>query len=177
MPLFKKRPSEALPAPPAWVPTVDMTTARPVVFALAYAPASNDVEVRSAIGQFGRLSERPSFEEAFFLRRTDPDCLHRPWIWLAAVMREAAAGGDHHVAAAALYWACYWTYNLVPRNNVGSFIELGLDPIPTPRKAELASLGVASARQLPEDFVIVGDASATINAGFLAESAGAMLGV
>ncbi len=177
MPIFKRRPAKDESLPPTWAPTVEISTARPVVFALANAPVSSDAQVRSAIAEFVRLSGKPPLEQAVHLIRTDPDVVHRPWIWLAAVMREAAAAGDHHLAAAALYWACYWTSSLVPRNNMASFIQLELDPIPAPRKAELLSLGIASASQLPEDFVIVGDETAQIHAGFLALNAGALIGV
>jgi hypothetical protein len=177
MALFKKRPAEQQSTPSSWTPTVDLDTDRPVVFALANAPVSNDMQVRSAIAQFVRLSERPSLEQALNLIRTEPAVLHRPWIWLAAVMREATAAGDHHLATAGLYWACYWTNDLVPRNNLGSLMELELDPIPVPQKAELLALGLASASQLPEDFVIVGDETGQIHAGPLAQSAGALLGI
>ncbi len=177
MAIFRRRPAKEESPPTAWAPPVDMSTARPVVFALANAPVSNDTQVRSAIAEFVRLSGKPPLDQALHLIRADPDIIHRPWIWLAAVMREAAAAGDHHLAAAALYWACYWTSDLVPRNNAGSFMELELDPIPAPRKAELFSLGIASASQLPEDFVIVGDETGQIHAGALTRQASTLLGV
>lgn len=177
MALFKKRQAEEVAASPAWAPTVDLATARPAVFALANAPVSNDMQVRSAIATFVRLGGRPPLEVMLHLIRTEPEVTYRPWIWLAAVMREAAAAGDDHLAAAGLYWACYWTSTLVPRNKLGDFLELELDPIPAPRKAELLSLGVASARQLPEDFVIVGDETGTVHAGPLADMASTQLGI
>lgn len=176
MALFKKR-QDPPPATPAWSPTVNLESARPVVVALANTPTSNDGQVRSAIATFVRLSERPSLERALRLMRTDPDCLHRPWIWLAAAMRDAAAAGDHHMAAAGLFWACHWTSSLVPRNNVGSFMELELDPIPVHLKAEILSLGVASAQQLPPEFLIVGDETGSVQAGPLAANAAVQLGV
>lgn len=175
MALFKKR--ESVVAAPTWTPTINLHTSRPVVFALANAPVSNDGQVRSAIAQFVQMSERPPLEEAIHLIQRDPDVLHRPWIWLAAVMQEASAHGDHHLATAGLFWACYWTSVLVPRNNTGSFMELELDLIPVPRKAQIASLGVSAARELPADFVVVGDPTGQIHAGSLAESAPSLLGV
>jgi hypothetical protein len=176
MGLFSKKEAPVPPAP-AWSPKVDLAVAREIVFALAKAPISDDMQVRSAIAAFVRASERPPLEKALDLQRQEPEVLHRPWIWLAAVMREASAAGDNHLAAAALYWACYWTSNLVPRNNLGAFMELELDPIPGPRKAELAALGIASARQLAPDFVIVGNETGEIQAGPLADSAPEMLDV
>lgn len=173
MPLFKKREPE--PASPSWSPTVDLDAARPVVFALANAPVSNDAQVRSAIAQFVRLSGRPPVEEAIHTIQRDPDVLHRPWIWLAAVMQEASSKGDHHLAAAGLFWACYWTSNLVPRNNTGSFMELELDAIPEARRAEIAARGVLAARELPADFVVIGDHTGQVHAGLLAETANKML--
>jgi hypothetical protein len=173
MALFKKKPKASQPAAPSWSPHVDLPTARPVVFALANAPKSNDAQVRSAIADFVRLSERPSLERALH----DPESLHRPWVWLAASMRQAAAADDHHMASAALFWACYWTSGLVPQLDLGAFVELELDPIPEQRKAEIQSLGVASAQQLPNDFVVVGDETGAIYAGSLAATAATQLGL
>lgn len=168
------------PAAPSWSPTVNMQTARPAVFALADAPASDAAQVRSAIATFVRLSEKPSMDDprqAAQAYMQDPECLHRPWVWLAAVMRQAAAASDHHTAVAALFWACYWTSDLVPRNNLGGLLELELDPIPERHKAEILSLGLASAHQLPADFLIVGDETGSVRAGWLADVAAAQLGL
>src|SRR5579859_1242364 len=140
MGLFGRK--ESAPERPAWTPRVDMTTARPAILALANAPASNDAQVRNAIEKFVRLSDRPQPERAIHLIRDDPEVLNRPWIWLAAVMRQASASGDYHLAAAGLFWACYWTSIIVPRSKLGDFLELELDPIPGPRRAELLTLGV-----------------------------------
>jgi hypothetical protein len=180
MSLFKKKRQDPPPEAPAWTPTVSLELARPVVFALANAPVSSDVQVRSAIASFVRLSERPSMDNphrfaAAYLQ--DPECIYRPWAWLAAVMRDAAAAGDHHLAAAGLFWACHWTSELVPRNNSASFMELELDPIPAHRKIEIHRLGVASAQQLPPDFLVVGDQTGSVHAGPLAELAAKQLGI
>lgn len=172
------RQPEPQPEPSQWVPTVEMSTARPAVFALANAPISNDAQVRAAIAYFARLSERPLPEQAIHLIRNDPEVLNRPWIWLAAVMRQADAADDHHLAAAGLYWAFYWTSSLAPRiDSAAGFLELELDPIPTALKTEILALGVASASQLPEDFMIVGNETGQIYAGPLAAKVRSMLGV
>ncbi len=82
MAIFKKRqPGESL-TPSAWAPLVDLSSARPVVFALAGTPVSSDVQVRAAIEYFVRLSDRPPLDSAIHLIRTDPNVLHRLWIWL-----------------------------------------------------------------------------------------------
>jgi hypothetical protein len=170
----KKR--QATPAGPTWTPTFDIDRARPVVVALANAPISNGGQVRPAIAEFVRLSERPPLEKAIRLIQGNPDVLHRPWIWLAAVMQEASAKGDHHLAAAGLFWACYWTSDW-RREQRPLVQDLELDPIPDPRKAQIAAVGVAAARELPPDFVVVDDSSGQIQAGPLAESASELLGV
>lgn len=175
MALFKKRQPET-PAP-AWVPTVDLVSARPVVFALANAPVSNDGQVRAAIAQFDRLSERPQLEQAIHLIGREPDILNRPWVWLAEVMRRAAAEGDHHLAAAGLFWACYWSSALVPKCGLGDFMEMELDPIPPHHKREIHAVGVASAAQLSEDFLVVGNQTGSVQAGPLAQQAAAQLGI
>ena len=101
MKLFgKKDPEPAVPPPAPWTPTVDLATARPVLFALASAPASTDAQVRQAIAELIHVSGRPSLLEAIELLKHEPDVVHRPWIWLAAAIREAAAAGDNEVAAA-----------------------------------------------------------------------------
>lgn len=181
MALFKKKKRQvSQPMVPAWSPTVDLATARPAVFSLANAHVSNDMQVRAAIADFVRLSERPSTEDTYQFAAElirDPECTRRPWAWLAAVMRDASAAGDHHLAAAALSWACYWTSDLVPRNSMAEFIVLELDPIPEPRKAEILSLGVAAAKQLPVGFAVVGDEINSVRAGPLADKAATLLGL
>jgi hypothetical protein len=156
-----------------------MATAKPAVFALANAPVSNDVQVRAALANLARLSERPSPERAIMMIRAEPEVLSRPWIWLIAVMRQAADAGDHHLAAAGLYWACYWTSSLVPKvgNSIGDYMDLELDPISGKYKADILALGVSSASQLPGDFTIVGNETGQIQAGPLAVQAQRMLGL
>ena len=83
----------AAPRPSAWVPTVEMGSARPAVFALAMAPTLDDMQVRSAIAEFVRLSERPPLAQAQRLIHSEPDVMARPWAWLAAVMRRARDSG------------------------------------------------------------------------------------
>jgi hypothetical protein len=80
---------------------------------------------------------------------------------------------------AALVWSCHWTSILVPRigNNAAAYIELELDPIPRSLKEQILALGMASARQLPEDFVIVGDDTGQMCAGPIAEMAESLLGL
>ena len=161
-----------------WAPKVDLNTARPAVFALAYTPVSNEMQFHRAIADFVHLSGTPSSEDAYRFAQAlldDPKVANRPWVWLAAVMREAAAAGDHHLAAAGLFWACHWTSNIVPRNNSGGFVQLDLFPIRPETKEELLSVGVASARQLPEDFLIVGDETGKVQAGPLADLARSQL--
>lgn len=177
MGIFGKRQPASQPEP--WAPTVDMATAKPAVLALANAPVSNDAQVRAALANLARLSERPSPERAIMMIRAEPEVLDRPWIWLIAVMRQAAEAGDHHLAAAGLYWACYWTSSLVPKigNSVGDYIDLELDPISQKYKADILALGVSSATQLPGDFTIVGNETGQIHAGPLAVQAQRMLGL
>jgi hypothetical protein len=159
---------------PAWEPVVNLATARPVVFALAHAPVSNDAQVRLAVADFVRLSGRPSTEDAYAFAGAllaDPEVVHRPWKWLIAVMRAANDAGDTHLPAAAMFWAVHWTAVLVPRFGLPDFVALDLDPIPAPLKAEIRAVGVAAVAQLPPDFVVVGDATGTIYAGGLEEIA------
>jgi hypothetical protein len=170
---------------PAWLPTVDMATARPVIFALANARAASDAETGAAIARFVSLSERPSTEQLFRLAGNgashDPDSLeqllNRPWAWLAAAMRRAGLAGDHHLVLAGLFWACHWTSDLLPRNeNLGALEELGLCPIAPALKAEILALGMASADRVPADFVVARNQRGQLLAGSLALTAPALLG-
>jgi hypothetical protein len=177
MALFKKDKRSGGSSAPRWTPTVDLTTARPAVLALANTPAMDDGGVRLSIRDFGRLSERPPLEVAVGQITADPHILDRPWIWLVAVMEAAVAAGDDHLAAAGLSWACYWTYNLVPRNDMGAFMELELDPIPAGIKAQIHTVGAAAAARLPPDFVVVGDETGSIRAELLAATSAQQLGL
>jgi hypothetical protein len=158
-----------------WVPTVAMSSARPVVFTLAQAPAMNDRQVRSAIAELVRLSETPPAQTQRIIG-SGSDVLTRPWEWLGAVMRDAQDSGDHALAAAGLLWALHWSAILVPKLDSNAFMELGLHPIPALWKAEILNLGLAATSSLPDDFVVAGDETGQMLAGVLARQASGILG-
>jgi hypothetical protein len=173
--IFGRRRSPQL-GKPAWMPRVDMESARPAVFALADTPALADGQVRAAIAEFTRLAETVPLERAVALMQVEPDVTSRPWKWLVEVLRVAVERGDHHLAAAGLFWACYWTSSLVPRfNNVGFFMEVGVDPIPSALKSALLDNGLRSLNMLPDHFIIAGDATGQITAGWLKMQASDLL--
>jgi hypothetical protein len=140
-----------------------------------------DAEKRSAIKTLARLSGRPSADrQIMVLIRNEPNVLQRPWRWLVAVMREAAGSGDHHLAVAGLCWSCHWTADLVPLigvRNIGAFMDIELDPISPELKREILAVGVASARQLPADFVIFDDGTNQVWAADVAEASAGLLGI
>jgi hypothetical protein len=164
---------------PQWVPNVDLEVARPVVFALADTPAMNDAQVRAALADFRRLAEAVPFERAVRLIEVEPDVVSRPWKWLIAAMRVAGARDEDHLVAAGLFWACYWTSSLVPlgNGNVGFFMELGIDPIPSEMKNEILRSSAPSVDHLPPQFIVAGEPSDGITADWLSTQAGKLLGV
>ena len=175
MAIFGRRRS-LRPSEPTWAPGVSIETARPIVFALADAPGSNDSQVRAAIAEFRRLSDAVPLERAVALMDVEPDVVSRPWKWLAEVLRVSGERGDYHLAAAGLYWACYWTSGLVARNNsVAFFMDIGVDPISAAQKATLLDYGLQSLNMLPEAFVIAEDATGQITAGWLRKHASDLL--
>jgi hypothetical protein len=165
----------------AWTPAVDLVTARPVIFALAGSPAGRDQGNAAAMGEFVRLAERPSTEQLLRLAAQSASSdresaieqlVNRPWTWLAAAMRLAAEAGDHHLVLAGLWWAVYWTNVLLPRNSTVSALEvLRLSPIAPGPTADILALGLASAARLPDGFVVAGDQSGQVTAGWLASVA------
>ncbi len=156
---------------------IDLSKARDAVLALAYAPASNDAQVRAAVNNMVRLSGQPPLEQIIETVRSDRDFLQQPWKWLAAVMRHAGDTEDYHLAAAGLYWSCHWTAVLVPKigDDLAAYAELELGPISLELRKEICAVGIAATRELPEDFVIAGDDSAKILAGWLAQVAPSVL--
>ena len=99
---------KAVVASSDWTPVVDLGTARPLVFKLLELISTKDGQsAYTIVPEFSRLGGRPQLEEALHIIQTDPDCLHRPWIWLAEVQRQAIASGDDVLAAASLYWALH----------------------------------------------------------------------
>jgi hypothetical protein len=180
------RTSTADPDRTAWTPAVDLATARPVIVALtASAGGRADVDP-AAIAELARLAERPSTGELLQLAAHAPasdreavieQLVNRPWTWLAAAMRAAAGAGDDQLVLAGLWWAVYWTYVLFPRNSsVGALEELRLSPIAPALKADILSLGLASAALLPAHVVVAGDQSGQVTAGWLASAAAGLLG-
>jgi hypothetical protein len=148
---------------------IDMSRARDAVFALAHAPASNDAQVRAAVSNMVHLSGQPPLEQIIETVRSDRGIFQQPWEWLAAVMRNAADAGDYHLAAAGLYWSCHWTGVLVPKlgDDLMAYAELELGPISLELRKEICAVGSAATRELPEDFVIDGDDTGKILAGWL----------
>jgi hypothetical protein len=181
MGIFRRRQDAPQVTSPPYQPIVDMRTAKPAVFTLAHAMGLNDTEVRAAIANFAQLSGRPRLEEILPTMRDDSDAPNRPWIWLAAVMRQAGKSGDHALAVAALFWSAYWTATLVPK--IGdtwlAFVEqdINLDPIPPALKKEILTLGLASASQLPDDLIIAEDATGAARVGWIAATAETFLGL
>jgi hypothetical protein len=169
-----------------WTPTVDLTSAGPVILALADSPGGGDAVNAAAIAELARLAERPSTDELLQLAAHSPasereavieQLVNRPWTWLAAAMRQAAAAGDNRLVLAGLWWAVYWTHVLFPRNSsVSALEELRLSPIAPDLKADILALGLASAGRLPAHFVVAGDQSGQVTAGWLASVAGDLLG-
>lgn len=160
-----------------WLPRVELQTAGPVIWGLANVPGQADADVRLAICRFVSLSEGLPPERAIHLMGTEPDVVHRPWVWLTAAMRAADAADDPALAAAGLYWATYWTSILAPRLALADFLDLGIDPIPVHLKTEIVEIGVAATEKLPPEQVIVGDDSGQILAGMLASTAARMMGI
>ncbi|MFE9169887.1 hypothetical protein ACFYNZ_10240 [Streptomyces kebangsaanensis] len=178
MALFKKKGNEQTTAP-AWSPRVDLASAGPIVHALAQATASNDAQIRSAIAAQVRASDAPTDETVIAMNiQSDPTLVARPWIWLIAVQREAVAAGDHHLSAAALLWAGYFTHFLVPiyPRPIDVWFDTQLDLIPSDLKTEILALGTSSANQLPPDFAIVSDATGAFTAELLTTTAASWLG-
>ena len=162
-------------APPARNESVviDMSKARDAVFALAYAPSSNDAQVRAAVSNMVHLSGQPPLEQIIETVRSDRDILQRPWEWLASVMWNAGDTGDYHLAAAGLYWSCHWTAVLVPKlgDDLMAYAELELGPISLELRKKICAVGIAATQELPEDFVVAGDDSGKILAGWLVKAA------
>jgi hypothetical protein len=151
-------------SPPAmWGPTVDLATARPVVFALARAPKTSDDQPRTAVAELLRLSD-----QLHGAGGDDGD--QRPWIWLRAVAVQAAAGNDHHLAAACLLWAFVWSTDPRWREDAGSLPAIRLD-----LKLDILAVGIAALSRLPVQFVIVGTGTDEVRAGPLLDRATTML--
>lgn len=174
MALFKKS------APvPAWSPHVDLTTAGPLVLALAHGPATTDQQMRSAIDRLVAVSDAPMDMMAMVQQiNKEPNIAQRPWIWLLEAQRAASATGNHHVSAAALLWASYFTGVIVPKYPRPTEVwgDTHLDLVPSQLKPELLALGLASARALPPGFVIAGDDTGAVTAESLAVVAPQWLG-
>jgi hypothetical protein len=152
---------------------IDMSKARDAVFALAYAPSSNDAQVRAAVSNMVHLSGQPPLEQIVETVRSDRDIFQQPWKWLAAVIWNAGDTGDYHLAAAGLYWSCHWMSILVPKlgNDLMAYAELELGPISLELRKKICAVGIAATQELPEDFVIVGDGTGKILAGWLVKVA------
>lgn len=178
MALFGSRKTKIVeqPPPPAWTPTVNVDTARPAVFALANAPASNDPQNRAAIAAWCSLSNAPRTPEEFVrVVGSNRNVMERVWYWLRAVSQSASESGDHHLVGACLFWTLYWVTDLQPLLRANREMEILVGDVPADARADIKRIGIDSMQALPPDFVIVGDETGKMEAGLLAETASKVL--
>ena len=160
MAIFRRRQAPSVPPTPpvpvvkAWTPTVDLVSARPAIVMLSELIVSG-VPLRGPLSTFARLSGALAIMDGMRVRDSEPDWQERPWKWLVAVMREAAATGDHHLVGVALLWAHIWHDEIVPETESRDFIEISIYPIPAALRTEIAIVGYASLDELPNDFPIM----------------------
>jgi hypothetical protein len=112
--------------------------------------------MRAAIAGLKRGSGSP--QEIGMDHIRDPDLIHRPWRWLAAVSTQANAVGQHDIAAMAFIFTSIWTHTLGPQMNGSDFVAIGLDPAPADALDTIVQEGRAAANALPPDHVVATDA-------------------
>jgi hypothetical protein len=158
---------------PSQQPAIDLATAAPIVYALAKAPSYTSEQLRHAVADWANASNGPLDLAASF--SGPEDMAERPWEWLVWVQRTATASGDEHVAAAALWWAGYFTSSVVNAYDYGDLAIFA--SIPAHLKSEILRLGKAAAANLPEQFRIAGDETGEITPPWLIRAADRMLEV
>ena len=104
------------------------------------------------------------------------EVLRRPWVWLAANTSHAHLNGDHEFVAFSAFWVHMWKNMLYPKFGNYEHLTYMTSDVPPETVAEISALAQSSLALLPADYVLFGNESGQITAGWLGEHVGLLLG-
>ena len=99
------------------------------------------------------------------VRELGPDATKRPWLWLAAVQREALAQGNVLLVARIALMTQYWSTQIAPLLTQADWFD-GIVDNPSPGAcAQIHTVAQQAVPELAADTVVLENATGAINAG------------
>ena len=99
------------------------------------------------------------------VQQLGPDALQRPWLWLAAVARQALAQGDRLLVAQVALMAQFWDQQIAPHFTAAEAFDGIVDRMKDPARAQLFSVALEALLVLPADTVVMENPTGTLRAG------------
>jgi hypothetical protein len=96
------------------------------------------------------------------VRKLGPEATKRPWLWLAAVAREALAQGDQLLVARIALAAWFWDTQITPLFGIADFLDGIVDSLSIEARAQLFSVGRQALSGIPADTVVMETSVATM---------------
>ena len=99
------------------------------------------------------------------VQQLGPDALQRPWLWLAAVARQALAQGDRLLVAQIALMAQFWDQQIAPNFTAADAFDGIVDTMKDPARAQLFSVALEALPALPADTVVMENPTGTLRVG------------
>jgi hypothetical protein len=110
--------------------------------------------------------------------RDNPDATKRPWLWLAAVAREASVEGDAMLVAQIALMTQFWNSQIAPKLGTADWFDGIVDTISDGARAQVFSVALQAVPALPTDAIVMENQTGVLRAeDVLALSAGEVLSV
>lgn len=174
MPLFGRRrhpdPAVTTPAPPpaVSVAAADLEMASQVINSF-FAAMGSDAKMRQAALHISQVGGAPkSLEEGVRRQaRGDDPGWDRPWLWLLAVARQAAAAQRVHLLAEIALFITFWQATIAPNLTLADQMDMMLGSVPAPVLAEIQTLARSNLGLVDPATVVSENQTGTITMGYL----------
>jgi hypothetical protein len=183
--MFRRKAQEPTPTPtvkiglaaPIVVEDGDLDRVRSLMLQFNQG-VGTDAGIRSFGIAFNRAGGFLSDMNALDAVRTNPDATKRPWLWVAAVAREALVEGDTMLVARIALMTQFWNAQVAPKLGPADWFDGIVDRISDGARAQIFSVALQALPTLPAEQIVMENQSGVLKAGgVLALSAGEVLAV
>ena len=121
---------------------------------------------------------RSDIEALDAVRLIGPTALKRPWLWIAAVAREAAIQEDAMLVAQIALMTSVWDNQIAPKQRPADILDGIVDRISDVARAQIFSVALQVLTAMSEDAVVMENPTGVVKAGdILTVSANEVLAV
>jgi hypothetical protein len=168
--MFRRKTQESAPtakvglAAPIVVQDGDLDRVRSLMIQFNQG-VGTDAGIRSFGVAFNRAGGFLSDMNALDAVRTNPDATKRPWLWIAAVAREASVQGDTMLVAQIALMAQFWNSQIAPNLGSADWFDGIVDSISEGARAQIFSVALQAVPALPADVVVMENQTGLLKAG------------